>query len=104
MLSPYEHPSEIAVANWVGALRGAPVYHIKIDAKLLHESWEKQAEAISSELEALNLEEEYVLILSDVCFATGAVIPVKLNPVPLIPTCEIVTLEPPVLVTVSDSD
>jgi hypothetical protein len=35
---------------------------------------------------------------------TGAVIPLKLNPVPLIPTWEIVTLEPPVLVTVSDRD
>lgn len=35
---------------------------------------------------------------------TGALIPLKLNPVPLAPTCEIVTLEPPVLVTVSDSD
>jgi hypothetical protein len=35
---------------------------------------------------------------------TGAVIPLRLNPVPLIPTCEIVTLEPPVLVIVSDSD
>jgi hypothetical protein len=34
----------------------------------------------------------------------GAVIPLRLNPVPLIPTCEIVTLEPPVLVTVSDKD
>ena len=33
---------------------------------------------------------------------TGAEIPLKLNPVPLIPTCEIVTLEPPVLVTVSE--
>jgi hypothetical protein len=33
---------------------------------------------------------------------TGAVIPVRLNPVPLIPTCEIVTLDPPVFVTVSD--
>jgi len=35
---------------------------------------------------------------------TGAVIPLKVNPVPLIPTCEIVTLAPPVLVTVSDKD
>jgi hypothetical protein len=35
---------------------------------------------------------------------TGAVIPLKLNPVPLMPTCEIVTLVPPVLVTVSDRD
>ena len=35
---------------------------------------------------------------------TGAVIPLRLNPVPLIPTWEIVTLEPPVLVTVSDRD
>jgi hypothetical protein len=35
---------------------------------------------------------------------TGAVIPVRLKPVPLTPTCEIVRLEPPVLVTVSDSD
>ena len=35
---------------------------------------------------------------------SGAVIPLKLNPVPLTPTCEIVTLVPPVLVTVSDRD
>jgi hypothetical protein len=33
---------------------------------------------------------------------TGAVIPLRLNPVPLIATCEIVTLDPPVFVTVSD--
>lgn len=35
---------------------------------------------------------------------TGAVIPLKLNPVPLTPTWEIVTLVPPVFVTVSDKD
>ena len=33
---------------------------------------------------------------------TGAVIPVRLNPVPVIATCEIVTLVPPVFVTVSE--
>jgi hypothetical protein len=35
---------------------------------------------------------------------TGVVIPLKLKPVPVIPTCEIVRLEPPVLLTVSVSD
>jgi hypothetical protein len=35
---------------------------------------------------------------------TGAVIPIRVNPVPLIPTWEMVTLDPPVLVTVSDAD
>jgi hypothetical protein len=35
---------------------------------------------------------------------TGVVIPLKLNPVPLTATWEIVTLAPPVLVNVSDSD
>ena len=35
---------------------------------------------------------------------TGVVIPVKLNPDPLIATCEIVTLVPPLLVMVSDRD
>jgi hypothetical protein len=34
---------------------------------------------------------------------TGGVIPVRVNPVPVTPTCEIVTLDPPILVTVSDS-
>jgi hypothetical protein len=34
----------------------------------------------------------------------GVMIPLRLNPVPLMPTCEIVTLEPPALVTVSDRD
>jgi SpoU rRNA methylase family enzyme len=33
---------------------------------------------------------------------TGAVIPLTLKPVPLTPTCEIVTLDPPELVTVSE--
>jgi len=35
---------------------------------------------------------------------TGVLTPLSVNPVPLIATCEIVTLVPPVLVTVSDSD
>lgn len=35
---------------------------------------------------------------------TGVVMPLKSNPVPLTATREIVTLEPPVLVTVSDKD
>ncbi len=35
---------------------------------------------------------------------TGAVIPLRLKPVPLAATCEMVTLVPPVLVTVSDRD
>jgi hypothetical protein len=34
----------------------------------------------------------------------GVVIPLTVNPLPLTPTCEIVTLVPPVLVTVSDRD
>jgi hypothetical protein len=33
---------------------------------------------------------------------TGAVIPLRVNPVPLIATCEIATLVPPVFVIVSD--
>jgi hypothetical protein len=33
---------------------------------------------------------------------TGVVIPLRAKPVPPIPTCEIMTLEPPVLVTISD--
>jgi len=35
---------------------------------------------------------------------TGVVIPLRLNPVPVAATWEIVTLAPPVFVTVSDSD
>jgi hypothetical protein len=35
---------------------------------------------------------------------SGVVIPLRLNPVPLIPTWEIVRVEPPELVTVSDRD
>jgi hypothetical protein len=34
----------------------------------------------------------------------GAVMPLTPYPAPLIPTCEIVTLEPPVLVTISERD
>jgi hypothetical protein len=44
------------------------------------------------------------LVLCPAVSAIGAVIPLRLNPVPLIATREIVTLEPPILVTVSDRD
>jgi len=44
------------------------------------------------------------LALCPAVSVTGAVIPLTLNPVPLIPTCEIVTLEPPVFVIVCDRD
>ena len=43
------------------------------------------------------------LVLWPADSVTGTVIPLMLNPVPLIPAREIVTLDPPVLVTVSDS-
>jgi hypothetical protein len=43
------------------------------------------------------------LALCPAVSVTGAVIPLRLNPTPLIPTREIVTLVPPVLVTVSDN-
>ena len=33
---------------------------------------------------------------------TGVVIPLRVKPVPLIPICEMMTLDPPVLVTVPD--
>jgi hypothetical protein len=43
------------------------------------------------------------LALCPAVSVTGVAIPLKVNPVPLTPTFEIVTLVPPVLVTVSDS-
>jgi hypothetical protein len=43
------------------------------------------------------------LALCPAVSVTGAVIPLRLTPVALMPTCEIVTLVPPVLVTVSDN-
>jgi hypothetical protein len=42
--------------------------------------------------------------LCPVVSVTGVVIPLRLSPVPLIPTWEIVTLELPVLVTVPETD
>src|SRR5208283_1925690 len=44
------------------------------------------------------------VVLCPAVRVTGAVVPLRLNPVPLIATCEMVTLDPPVLVTVSDRD
>jgi hypothetical protein len=43
------------------------------------------------------------LALCPAAKVTGALIPLKLNPVPLAATCEIVMLDPPVFVTVSES-
>jgi hypothetical protein len=42
------------------------------------------------------------LVLCPAPSVNGVVIPLKLKPVPLIPTCEMMTLDPPVLVTVAD--
>lgn len=42
------------------------------------------------------------LVLCPAFRVTGAVIPLSVNPDPLIPTWEIVTLDPPLLVTVSE--
>jgi hypothetical protein len=50
----------------------------------------------------VGLNETLKLALCPAASVTGAVVPLKLKPVPLIPTCEIVTLDPPVLVTVSE--
>lgn len=44
------------------------------------------------------------LVLWPALMVTGVAIPLRLNPVPLIAACEIVTLVPPVLVTVSEAD
>lgn len=41
------------------------------------------------------------VVLCPAVNVTGAVIPVRLNPVPVIAACEIVTLVPPIFVTVS---
>ena len=43
------------------------------------------------------------LVLCPAVSVTEPEIPLSVKPVPLIPTCEIMTVEPPVLVTVSDS-
>jgi hypothetical protein len=50
----------------------------------------------------VGLNETLKLALCPAASVTGVVVPLKLKPVPLIPTCEIVTLEPPLFVTVSD--
>ena len=44
------------------------------------------------------------VVLAPAASVTGVVMPLKLNPVPMIATWEIVTLEPPVFVTFSDRD
>lgn len=43
------------------------------------------------------------VVLAPAASVTGVVMPLKLNPVPLAATCEIVTVVPPVLVIFSDS-
>ena len=44
------------------------------------------------------------LVLAPAANVTGVVIPLKLNPVPVAATLEIVTVDPPVFVIFSDSD
>jgi hypothetical protein len=44
------------------------------------------------------------VVLCPAASVTGVVTPLNVNPVPLIPTCEIVALDPPLFVIVSDRD
>lgn len=53
---------------------------------------------------AVGLNTTLKLVLAPDAKVTGVVIPLKLNPVPLTPTCEIVTVVPPVLVIFSVND
>lgn len=54
--------------------------------------------------EATGLKLTLKLTLCPAVSVTGAVIPLTLNPVPLLPICEIVTVEPPVFVSFSETD
>lgn len=80
VLSPFEHPTEAAVSKWACYAAGSDPAVLKWDSSDYEEKWTDQkakaidqiTHALSSGSDATNL-----LIISEVCYATGMVIPVR---------------------------
>jgi selenocysteine lyase/cysteine desulfurase len=79
IISPYEHPSEIQVAQWLDAPGRIESTQLKLPPQIFHQDWEHHESEIENQLKAIVKEKgwNYLLVISEVCYANGMIIPVE---------------------------
>src|SRR5205085_2299582 len=78
IVSPFEHPSVMEVAKWFVSIAGAELCQLSIAAHNHFRCWPEQEDILIGQIEqTLNGVQSATLILSEVNYATGVVIPVE---------------------------
>ncbi|HEV3037019.1 MAG TPA: aminotransferase class V-fold PLP-dependent enzyme [Candidatus Angelobacter sp.] len=78
IVSPFEHPSVMEVAKWFVSIAGAELCELHLAAQDHFRSWPEQEDMLVSQIaEALDGVKTATLVLSEVNYATGVVIPVE---------------------------
>lgn len=78
ILSPYEHPVEDKVGNWISHIDGSIIKRIKFNHEDYQLGWDSQLEKIVSDFlfEISEGNPPFVIVISEVCYATGLHIPI----------------------------
>jgi selenocysteine lyase/cysteine desulfurase len=78
IVSPFEHPSVMEVARWFVSISGAELCQLQVTPQDHFRSWQEQEDILVAEIaEAISQVHTATLILSEVNYATGVVIPVE---------------------------
>lgn len=79
ILSPFEHPSVIDVARWYAAIAGSKVHQIHFGPEDYFTDWKDwESKLVDEIVREVNCEtRSSVLILSEVSYATGLIIPIE---------------------------
>jgi len=78
IISPFEHPSVIEVAKWFVSISGAELWQLHCAPQHFFRCWQEQEDDLISQIaEAVADTKTAALVLSEVNYATGAVIPVE---------------------------
>jgi|GEM_PF-6019047 len=76
VLSPFEHPSTVAVARWFARIAGARVVELPFDPCMCEDFRERTRRRLTSDI-ARAARGETTLIISDIHYMTGLAIPVE---------------------------
>jgi selenocysteine lyase/cysteine desulfurase len=78
IVSPFEHPSVMEVAKWFVSISGAELCQLQVTPQDHFRSWQEQEDILVAKIvEAISEVQTATLILSEVNYATGVVIPVE---------------------------
>ena len=78
IISPFEHPSVMAVAKWFVSIAGAELCQLQRAPQNHFRCWQEQEDILVAQIvEALGDAQTATLVLSEVNYATGVVIPVE---------------------------